>query len=78
MERTTQKALKNFVKNGIAEDITTLSFADCNALRNIEKGTKTIAVSVGVYGLNGALLEGNKSGKWYAITARNSTLAQMV
>lgn len=78
MERTTQKALKNFVKNGIAEDITTLSFTDCKALLNKENGTKTISVSVGVYGVNGALIEGNKSGKWYAITARNSTLAQMV
>jgi hypothetical protein len=78
MERTTQKALKNLVKMGVAEDITTLSFADGNALREKEHGTTTIEISRGVYGLNGALIKGNESGKLYAITARNSTLAQMV
>ena len=38
---------------------------------------ETIAVSSGIYGLNGALIK-DENGKLYAITVRNATLAQLV
>ena len=76
MIKTTQKALKKHVAVGIAKDITQYSFEEADALcrtHNLE----IIAISSGIYGLNGALLK-DENGKLYAITARNTTLAQLV
>lgn len=75
-ERMTQKEIKRFVSVGVAEDITYLSFDDCNALRKAHSFT-TLNVSTGVYGMNGALFK-DENGKLYAITSRTSTLFQMV
>ena len=76
MIKTTQKALKKHVAAGIAHDITHYSFEEADALHRAHS-LETIAVSSGVYGLNGALLK-DENGKLYAITARNTTLAQLV
>ena len=76
MIKTTQKALKKYVAVGIAKDITQYSFKEADALYKAHS-LETIAVSSGVYGLNGALLK-DENGKLYAITARNTTLAQLV
>ena len=75
-ERMTQKEIKRFVTLSVAEDITYLSFDDCNALRKAHSFT-TLNVSTGVYGMNGALFK-DENGKLYAITSRTSTLFQMV
>ena len=76
MIKTTQKALKEHVAAGIANDITRYSFEEADALHRAHC-LETIAVSSGVYGLNGALLK-DENGKLYAITTRNTTLAQLV
>lgn len=76
MKRMTQKEIKRFVALGVAEDITYLSFDDCNALRKAHSFT-TLNVSMGVYGMNGALFK-DENGNLYAITSRSSTLFQMV
>ena len=76
MVKTTQKALKRHVAAGIAQDITRFSFEETNALHQAHR-LETVAISIGVYGPNGALLE-DENGKLYAITARNTTLAQLV
>lgn len=76
MIKTTQKSLKKYVAAGIAHDITQYSFEEAEALRRAHS-LETIAVSSGIYGLNGALLK-DENGKIYAITARNTTLAQLV
>lgn len=76
MMKTTQKAIREHVRAGIAQDITRYSFEQANALRHVHS-LDTVAVSRGVYGLNGALLK-DESGNLYAITARNTTLAQLV
>ena len=76
MIKTTQKALKKYVAAGIAHDITQYSFEEAKILR-LAHSLETIAVSSGIYGLNGALLK-NEHGKLYAITARNTILAQLV
>ena len=39
-----------------------------------EKYLDKVGYSVGVYGLNGGLLQGHESGTLYAITARTSAL----
>ena len=76
MIKTTQKALKKHVAAGIAHDITRYSFEEAETLR-LAHSLEVIAISSGVYGLNGALLK-DENGKLYAITARNTTLAQLV
>ena len=76
MIKTTQKSLKKYVAAGIAQDITRYSFEEAEALYRVHS-LETIAVSSGIYGLNGALLK-DENGKLYAITARNTTLAQLV
>lgn len=75
-KRMTQKEIKRFVALGVAEDITHLSFDDCNALRKAHSFT-TLNVSTGVYSMNGTLFR-DENGKLYAITSRTSTLFQMV
>lgn len=66
------------IKKIWAKDITNYGFEEIEKLREKEKGFEIIATSCGVYGVNGALLQGNKSKKLYKIVCRNSTLFQLV
>ena len=71
MMKTTRKA----IRKTCAIDITNYSFDKANELMNAHT-LRTVAMSFGVYGMNGALFEDEK-GELYKITARNSTLFQM-
>ena len=71
MKKTTRKA----IRETYAMDITHYSFDQANALMNSHT-LRTIAISFGVYGMNGALFE-DENGELYKITVRNSTLFQM-
>ena len=71
MKKTTRKA----IRETYAMDITNYSFDKANDLMNAHT-LRTIAMSFGVYGMNGALFE-DENGELYKITARNSTLFQM-
>ena len=71
MKKTTRKA----IRETCAMDITNYSFDQANDLMNAHT-LQTIAMSFGVYGMNGALFQ-DENGKLYKITARNSTLFQM-
>ena len=71
MKKTTRKA----IRETYAMDITNYSFDQANDLMNTHT-LRTIAMSFGVYGMNGALFE-DENGELYKITARNSTLFQM-
>ena len=62
MEQTTLKELRRLVRNGSAENVT-----EC---KQITEGTTRIAYSSGIYGVNGALLRGEETGKLYAIIGR--------
>ena len=64
------KEIVNLVKLGAAINIT-----NDPAPMDSEKSYEKIAYSMGVNGSNGALFRG-ESGKLYAITTRNSVLAQ--
>ena len=75
--KLTQKEIKRFVSLGLAENITNYSFEDCNILRR-NADLETVGISTGVYGMNGALLKDRNTGDMYAITARTSSLFQMV
>lgn len=71
MKKTTRKA----IRETYAMDITNYSFDQANELMKTHT-LRTIAMSFGVYGMNGALFE-DENGELYKITARNTTLFQM-
>ena len=71
MKKITRKA----IRETYAMDITNYSFDQANDLMNAHT-LRTVAMSYGVYGMNGALFE-DENGELYKITARNSTLFQM-
>ena len=71
MKKTTKKA----IRETYAMDITNYSFDQANDLMKAHT-LRTIAMSFGVYGMNGALFQ-DENGKLYKITARNTTLFQM-
>ena len=75
MKKYTQKQLRELVKMGMAQDITNYSFEQAHAL--YKHGITKIGYSLGVYGCNGALFQDDHTGEYYAITARNTTLAQL-
>lgn len=71
MRKTTLKTIKNFVKDGIAKDISNVVYEE---FINTHKQLKKICVSHGTYGINGGVLEDEQTGELFAITARNSML----
>lgn len=73
MKKYTQKEIREFVRLGLAIDITNYSHAEMwNFLKShrIEK----VGYSSGIYGINGGLLIDEQTGEKYAITARNTAL----
>ena len=71
MMKTTQKA----IRETCATDITNYNFDQANDLMKAHT-LRTVEMSYGVYGMNGALFE-DENRDLYKITARNSTLFQM-
>lgn len=76
MKKTTKKEIREYVRLGLAQDITAYDFDRAEQLRK-DHTLDVIAVSRGVYGMTGAILQ-DENGERYAITARNSTLFQLV
>ena len=73
MKKVSQYILKSMIKIGVATDVASL---DSDEYQEVCMSGKTIAVSTGVYGVNGVLVESN--GKWYASVGRNTrTLSLM-
>lgn len=66
MEKITLKELRRMVKIGAAEEIT-----EC---KQITESVIQISYSSGIYGINGALLRGEKTSKLYAIIGRSAAL----
>lgn len=62
------------IKNIVAEDITYATLEQMTELKQNEEYLEEIGHSMGMYGCNGKLLQGRKSGKLYKITKRTSTL----
>lgn len=73
-----KKVTKKFIKGFNALDITNINSEECEALRNKEQNFTTVAISHGVYGMTGAIMEGCTSKKLYKITQRNSNLFYFV
>lgn len=78
MNKYTLKNLKQLANDEVAFDITNISEFNLNQLEAHENGFEKIGISVGTYGMNGALLKGYNTGRLFVITARNSTLFRLV
>ena len=78
MNKYTLKHLKQLANDEVALDITNISDFNLEQLEAHENGFKKIGISVGTYGMNGALFKGYTTGGLYVITARNSTLFRLV
>ena len=72
--KVARKVIREFVKNGEAKDITNISFDDSKKLVANEGWLDTELYSMGVYGCNGCLFRGHKTGNRYAITDRAQSL----
>lgn len=74
MEKYTQKQLRSLVRTDCAIDV---SSADNETRRTIEAEEgyyNQVGYSAGVYGCNGMLLKGHKTGKLYAVTSRTQAI----
>jgi hypothetical protein len=72
----TQKQIKDYVRDGLAIDVTNYGFTQMNdLLHSIDK--EIVGVSRGTYGVNGVLFKDAATGQFYAVCARN-TASQMV
>lgn len=71
MRKYTLKELKNFVRCGMAHDITNAPEAE---ILTLWKRCEKVGYSLGTYGINGGLIQDRETGEFYAITARNSNL----
>lgn len=72
--KTTLKEIKEFAKQSTVDDVTYFSNDKLHELSKKEGFFNQIAYSVGVYGVSGAILQGAKSGKFYAITSRTNAI----
>lgn len=76
--KTTLKELRRLDNYNHAKNITGLNFDQVNELRKEENGLEVLEVSTGLYGLNGALLEGYNSKQLYVIIGRSASLLMLV
>ena len=76
MIRTTLKELRNLIKlnNEMVVDATYFTMPDYEKALKEEGFFREVAYASGVYGCNGVLLIGNKTGRRYVIAGRTSAL----
>lgn len=71
MRKYTRKELKKLVRGGMAHDLTNATDTE---ITEQQQHTRKVGYSSGIYGINGCLIQNTKTGKYYVVTARNSTL----
>lgn len=74
MKRYTQKELKNFVNLGVAVDITNGTNETRKEILAKENDLEKVGYSSGIYGCNGLLLKGYKTGTLYAVCSRSTAI----
>ena len=67
MEKITQREIKRLIRLGAAIELT-----DTKRVKHSE--LRTVAMSFGIYGMNGALFKHDKTGELYAIPRRSTLL----
>lgn len=78
MWKTTLREIRVMIATGKAVDITAINNDEEWELRLKEGRFETLAMSFGIYGMTGAILQGENTGTLYAIKARNANLFKMV
>lgn len=68
MKQYTRKELREFVRLGLAVDLTNASY------EAIPASYTKVGYSRGIYGINGGMIWDNVNGCYYVILARNSLL----
>ena len=74
MTKYTQRQLKAMVNDGLAEDVTNATNDTRRQIEAKEGYYTQVGYSSGVYGCNGMLLKGAKTGKLYAVTSRTTAI----
>ena len=74
MMQVTQKELRNMGHQSFCEDITYAKQCDYDRIMKEEIWLDTIAYSTGMYGRNGTLYRGHKTGKMYVIKSRTRAI----
>lgn len=74
MTKYTQKQLREMVAEKIAIDVTKANEETRRQLIEEEGYLSQIGYAAGLYGCNGMLLQGRKTGKLYAVTSRSSAI----
>ena len=74
MRKVTQKFIKELIRSKQAKDITNITTEDYNKLKETEGDFYKIYYSYGVYGINAGVVIGMKTGNWYAISCRSTSL----
>ena len=72
--KTTKQELKRFATDFHAIDITYLKDNEIRKIKQNEEYFNEIAYSLGIYGTTGLILQGRKTGKYYAILNRTSAI----
>lgn len=70
MRKYKQKELRDLVRLGVAEDCTNKPSECAYILNRLEK----VGYSMGIYGINGGLVQDPETGKLYAIVGRSTNL----
>lgn len=70
MEIITKREIRAWIRDSIAQDITNYNFDALNRLRDNENGFSKIRVARGTYGVAGGIVQGNRTGDFYAVTQR--------
>ena len=74
MEKYTQKQLRGLVESKAAVDISQGTNETRNQIEAEEGYLNQVGYAAGMYGCNGMLFAGHKTGKLYAITGRTSAI----
>lgn len=73
MRKYTLKQIRDFVRLGLASDISNYSNREMRDFMKAHRLEK-VGYSAGINGINGGLLQDETSGEMYAITKRNAAL----
>lgn len=73
LRKYTKREIKEYIRDGLATDITGLSFSELKEWRN-GRSLEKIGYASGVYGISGGIIKDRNTGELFAITERGATL----
>lgn len=77
--KVSNKVIREMVKNGLAEDVTYMSYEELRDLIHKESDYfPAVYYSRGTYGTNGLICKGYNSGKVYGVTSRTNALFMLL